>query len=74
MWGFVLAEGPGRTFDDARRSDVELFRRFYHAALARGVFFAPSAFEAGFLSTAHTDADVDETVSRAREALREALG
>jgi glutamate-1-semialdehyde 2,1-aminomutase len=73
MWGVFFAEGPVRTFDDARRSDVDLFRRFFHAALERGVFFAPSAFEAGFLSTAHTEQDVEDTVSRARDALRAAL-
>ncbi|HEX2095676.1 MAG TPA: glutamate-1-semialdehyde 2,1-aminomutase, partial [Longimicrobiaceae bacterium] len=73
MWGVFFAEGPVRSFDDARRSDVALFRRFFHGCLERGVFFAPSAFEAGFLSTAHTESDVEETISRAREALRAAL-
>jgi glutamate-1-semialdehyde 2,1-aminomutase len=73
MWGVFFAEGPVRSFDDAKRADVALFRRYFHAALDRGVFFAPSAFEAGFLSTAHTDADVEETLSRARDALRAAL-
>jgi glutamate-1-semialdehyde 2,1-aminomutase len=73
MWGVFLAAGPVRTFEDAKGSDVETFRRFFHAALRRGVFFAPSAFEAGFLSTAHTDQDVEETISRARDALRFAL-
>ncbi|WP_331072597.1 glutamate-1-semialdehyde 2,1-aminomutase [Longimicrobium sp.] len=73
MWGVFLAAGPVRTFEDAKGSDVETFRRFFHAALQRGVFFAPSAFEAGFLSTAHTDQDVEETISRARDALRFAL-
>jgi glutamate-1-semialdehyde 2,1-aminomutase len=74
MWGIFFAAGPVRSFDDAKAADVALFRRFFHQALDRGVFFAPSAFEAGFLSTAHSDADVDETVGRAREALRAALG
>jgi glutamate-1-semialdehyde 2,1-aminomutase len=73
MWGVFLAAGPIRSFEDARASDVALFQRFYHGMLRRGVFFAPSAFEAGFLSTAHTDSDVDETIQRSREALREAL-
>jgi glutamate-1-semialdehyde 2,1-aminomutase len=73
MWGVFLAAGPVRTFEDAKGSDVDTFRRFFHAALQRGVFFAPSAFEAGFLSTAHTDQDVEETISRARDALRSAL-
>ena len=73
MWGVFLAAGPIRSFEDAKASDVALFQRFYHGLLRRGVFFAPSAFEAGFLSTAHTDSDVDETIQRSREALREAL-
>ncbi|HEX6749725.1 MAG TPA: glutamate-1-semialdehyde 2,1-aminomutase [Longimicrobium sp.] len=74
MWGLFFAAGPVRSFDDAKRSDVPLFNRFFHGMLDRGVFLAPSQFEAGFTSTAHTDADVDETVGRAREALRAALG
>lgn len=74
MWGVFLAQGPVRSFEDAKRSDVDLFRRFFHAALGRGVFFAPSPYEAGFLSTAHGDDDVEETLSHARDALREALG
>jgi glutamate-1-semialdehyde 2,1-aminomutase len=73
MWGVFLAAGPVRSFEDARGSDVALFQRFYHGALRRGVFFAPSAFEAGFMSTAHTDEDVDQTIQRARDSLREAL-
>jgi glutamate-1-semialdehyde 2,1-aminomutase len=74
MWGIFFHPGPVRSFDDAKQADVALFRRFFHELLDRGVFFAPSAFEAGFLSTAHTDADVEETIGRAREALRAALG
>jgi glutamate-1-semialdehyde 2,1-aminomutase len=73
MWGTFFTGGPVRDFAGAQRSDVALFRRFFHACLERGVFFAPSAFEAGFLSTAHTDTDVEETIGRAREALRAAL-
>jgi glutamate-1-semialdehyde 2,1-aminomutase len=73
MWGTFFAEGPVRDFADARRTDVALFRRYFHECLERGVFFAPSAFEAGFLSTAHTETDVEETIGRAREALHAAL-
>ena len=74
MWGLFFAAGPVRSFDDAKRSDVPRFNRFFHAMLDRGVFLAPSQFEAGFTSTAHTDADIEETVGRAREALRATLG
>jgi glutamate-1-semialdehyde 2,1-aminomutase len=74
MWGMFFAAGPVRSFDDAKGSDVALFNRFFHAMLERGMFLAPSQFEAGFTSTAHTDADVDDTIARGREALRAALG
>jgi glutamate-1-semialdehyde 2,1-aminomutase len=74
MWGFFFAAGPVRNFDDAKRSDVPLFNRFFHAMLDRGVFLAPSQFEAGFTSTAHGDAEIEATIGHAREALRAALG
>ncbi len=74
MWGMFFAPGPVRSFDEAKGSDVPLFNRFFHAMLERGVFLAPSQFEAGFTSTAHGDAEVDATIDRAREALRAALG
>src|SRR3954469_23399803 len=56
MFGFFFRAEPVRSFSDAMTADVELFRRFFHAALARGVYLAPSAFEAGFLSAADGDA------------------
>ncbi|MBA2572432.1 MAG: glutamate-1-semialdehyde 2,1-aminomutase, partial [Gemmatimonadetes bacterium] len=62
MWGVFFAKGPVRCYATAQTSDTLLFGRFFHACLERGVFFAPSAFEAGFLSTAHQDADVDHTI------------
>ncbi|CAN5640204.1 glutamate-1-semialdehyde 2,1-aminomutase [soil metagenome] len=74
MWGVFFAPGPVRCFADARECDVELFRRFFHQSLDRGVFFAPSAFEAGFLSTEHDDDVIEDTIQRARESLRAALG
>jgi glutamate-1-semialdehyde 2,1-aminomutase len=70
MWGFFFRAERVRSFDEAKRCDVDLFRRFFHAALDRGVYLAPSAFEAGFMSSAHTDADVEETLSRLDDALR----
>ncbi|CAN5833954.1 glutamate-1-semialdehyde 2,1-aminomutase [soil metagenome] len=73
MWGIFFSDKPVRNFAEAGQSDVALFRKFFHALLSRGVFFAPSPFEAGFLSTAHQDSDIDETIYLAREALREAI-
>jgi glutamate-1-semialdehyde 2,1-aminomutase len=46
-------------------SDKEAFNRFFHALLAQGVYLAPSAFEAGFVSAAHTDADIAATIAAA---------
>lgn len=73
MWGFFFRAEPVRSFDDAKAADVALFRRFFHAALARGVYLAPSAFEAGFMSAAHTDDDVALAVERLDDALGAAL-
>jgi glutamate-1-semialdehyde 2,1-aminomutase len=72
MFGFFFCAGPVRSFSDAKSADVQLFRRFFHAALARGVYLAPSAFEAGFLSAAHGDAEIALTLARLDAALAEA--
>lgn len=74
MWGVYLTAGPVRTFDDAKRVDTALFARWHRAALDGGVFLAPSAFEAGFVSSAHTEEDIDVTVRRLDTALGIALG
>lgn len=74
MWGFFFAKDPVRNFDDAKRSDAAMYSRFFHAALERGVYLAPSAFEAAFMSAAHTDADIDFTIEQLGEAMREARG
>jgi len=58
------------SLNDVMNCDQERFRKFFHAMLDRGVYLAPSAFEAGFVSITHTDAVIDETLERAREALR----
>ena len=73
MWGFFFHRGPVRSFEDARASDVALFRRFFHAALDRGVYLAPSAFEAGFMSAAHGEAEIALTLERLDDALRAAI-
>ena len=74
LWGVYLTAGPVRNFDDAKRADTALFARWHRAALAAGVFLAPSAFEAGFVSSAHTEEDIDVTVERLDAALGVALG
>ena len=73
LWGVYFTAGPVRNFAEAKRSDTALFARWHRAALARGVFLAPSAFEAGFVSSAHTDADIDHTIAQLDAALGDAL-
>ena len=73
LWGVYLTAGPVRNFAEAKRSDTALFARWHRAALERGVFLAPSAFEAGFVSSAHTDGDIDQTVTALDAALGQAL-
>lgn len=73
MWGFFFRDEPVRNFDDARQSDVDLFRRFFHAARERGVYLAPSAFEACFMSQAHDDATVSEALDKLTIALEVAV-
>ncbi len=72
MWGVYFTPGPVRTYADAKGADTALFARWHGAALARGVYLPPSAFEAAFISNAHTDADLDFTVTQLDAALDEA--
>jgi len=72
MWGVYFREGPVRNYTDAQRTDTGLFARWHKAALGRGVFLAPSAFEAGFVSSAHSEADIDFTIEQLDAALAEA--
>ena len=71
MFCLFFASGPITDLAGARRSDLKMFARFFHACLKRSVYFAPSQFETGFISTAHTWADVERTVGVMREALAE---
>jgi glutamate-1-semialdehyde 2,1-aminomutase len=72
MWGIYFTPGPVRNYADAKRADTVLFARWHKAALARGIFLAPSAFEAAFVSSAHTDADIDLTIAELDAALDDA--
>jgi len=69
MFCLYFTEKPVLRWPDAASGDTERFRRYFHKMLDAGVYLAPSAFEAGFLSGAHTKDDVDRTVEAAREAL-----
>jgi glutamate-1-semialdehyde 2,1-aminomutase len=69
MFCLFFAPGPIVDLAGAKRSDLKKFAKFFHACLERGVYFAPSQFETGFISTAHTPGDVDTTAKVVREAL-----
>ena len=58
------------TYAQATACDTVLFNRFFHAMLERGVYLAPSAFEAGFMSNAHSEQDIADTLQAARESFR----
>jgi glutamate-1-semialdehyde 2,1-aminomutase len=69
MFGFFFTDGPVHNYEDAKTSDLAKFSRFHRGMLERGVYLAPSQFEAGFTSLAHTDADIDQTLAIAREVM-----
>ena len=66
MFGMVFtADGPVRSYAQVAAADVDRFKRFFHGMLDEGVYLAPSAFEAGFVSAAHSDDDIDITIAAA---------
>jgi len=69
MFGFFFNPGPVHNYDAAKASDLQKFGRFHRAMLEHGVYLAPSQFEAGFTSVAHTDADIDRTLDAARDVM-----
>jgi glutamate-1-semialdehyde 2,1-aminomutase len=72
MFGIFFTDAPQVTgYAQATACNLDQFKRFFHAMLRRGVYLAPSAFEAGFVSAAHADADLDATLAAAAEAFAE---
>jgi glutamate-1-semialdehyde 2,1-aminomutase len=71
MFCLFFAPGPILDLASARRSDLKTFATFFHACLRRGIYFAPSQFETGFISTAHLPEDLEHTGRVVCEALRE---
>jgi glutamate-1-semialdehyde 2,1-aminomutase len=61
---------PVRNYTDAKRSDTKLYARFFRELLDRGIFLAPSQFEAAFISMAHTSQDIDRTLAATHESLQ----
>ena len=71
MFGLFFTSEKVETYTQATACDVGAFNRFFHAMLDRGIYLAPSAFEAGFISSAHTEQDIADTLDAARAAFRE---
>jgi glutamate-1-semialdehyde 2,1-aminomutase len=69
MFGMFFSDVPVTSWDGAKEADTERFSAFHRAMLERGVYLAPSQFEAGFLSTAHGDHEIDATVEAASQVL-----
>ena len=69
MWTTFFQKGPVTDYRSAKRSDTAAYARFFHGMLSNGVYLAPSQFEAGFVSLAHTRRDLDRTISAARKTL-----
>ncbi len=70
MFGVYFRATPPTSFPEVMQCDKDRFNRFFHAMLERGVYLAPSAYEAGFVSAAHGAAEIDETLKAAAEAFR----
>lgn len=66
MFGLYFAEKPPTSFAEVMRTDKESFNRFFHSMLDKGIYFGPSAFEAGFVSAAHGDAEINQTLEAAK--------
>ena len=72
MFGFFLLPELPRNYGQVMKSDGARFNTLFHGLLDRGVYIAPALYEAGFVSSAHSAADIDATLDAARAALREA--
>ena len=69
MFGFFFTAGPVHNYEDAKKCDLNKFSRFHRGMLEHGVYLAPSQFEAGFTSLAHTEEDIDKTLAAARQVM-----
>lgn len=69
MFGLFFTAGPVHNYEDAKKSDLAKFARFHRGMLEHGIYLAPSQFEAGFTSFAHTEEDIDRTLEAARDVM-----
>jgi len=68
MFGLYFSATAPNSFDEVMASDRESFNKFFHLMLEQGIYFGPSAFEAGFVSAAHTEHDIQQTLNAAQVA------
>jgi len=71
MFGLYFRKTPPNSFDEIMQSDRDRFKRFFHLMLDEGIYFGPSAFEAGFVSAAHDERDIQQTLSAAKLAFKQ---
>ncbi|NJM95646.1 MAG: aminotransferase class III-fold pyridoxal phosphate-dependent enzyme, partial [Acaryochloridaceae cyanobacterium CSU_5_19] len=69
MFGMFFTPGPVHNYEDAKAADAGKFAKFHHGMLEHGIYLAPSQFEAGFTSLAHTEADINQTLAAAKAVL-----
>ncbi|MGM3306577.1 glutamate-1-semialdehyde 2,1-aminomutase [Anabaena sp. WFMT] len=69
MFGLFFTAGPVHNYEDAKKADTAKFGRFHRGMLEHGIYLAPSQFEAGFTSLAHTDGDIEQTLAAARDVM-----
>jgi glutamate-1-semialdehyde 2,1-aminomutase len=70
MFCGYFTDEPVHNLADAMKSDRERFKKYFHGMLEEGIYLAPSQFEAGFISTAHSSADIEKTVNAAATAMK----
>ncbi len=74
MFSMFFTDQEIVSFESVKTSDTHLFKRYFNAMLEEGIYFAPSQFEAGFMSAVHTDEDIDATLAAQARALKKAMG
>ena len=74
MFGFFFSSAdPVTNFDQVMNADTDLFNRFFNGMLSEGINLAPSPFEAGFISSAHGDAEIEQTLTAAKNTFQKIL-
>jgi glutamate-1-semialdehyde 2,1-aminomutase len=73
MFGMYFSENVPASYDAVMKCDREKFNRFFHVMMNQGINLAPSAFEAGFVSSAHSENDIQQTIAASKEAFKACL-